>query len=409
VATVVLIGTLDTKGREYAFVRDRLAEAGVEPLVVDVGVLGEPSFAPDVPASEVAALAGHRLEELRFAREGSDTRAVALDAMARGAAAIVARLHAEGRCQAVLGLAGSGGSSVIGVAMQALPLGVPKLLVTTMATSVGAEYVGTKDVCLLSSVTDIAGLNRVSRAVLTNAALAAAGMARRPPDDATTATAPLVALTMMGVTTPAVLALQSALEARGFETIVFHAVGSGGRAMEQMVTDGLIDAVLDVTTHEIVDHELGGIFDAGPDRLAAIGRCATPFVAVPGATEFVNFGPRTTVPVHLDVPERSIVVHNPSVCAVRTTPTEQTEVGRIFAEKVNAATGRAAVVLPLAGLSAYEEQGGPFVDSAADRAMFAAVRATLSAGISLYEVEAGINDPAFAEAVLQAFDDVWVQ
>jgi uncharacterized protein (UPF0261 family) len=409
VATVVLIGTLDTKGREYAFVRDRLAEASVEPFVVDVGVLGEPSFAPDVPASEVAALAGHRLDELRFTREGSDTRAVALDAMARGAAAIVARLHAEGRCQAVLGLAGSGGSSVIGAAMQALPLGVPKLLVTTMATSVGAEYVGTKDVCLLSSVTDIAGLNRVSRAVLTNAALAAAGMARRPPDDATTATPPLVALTMMGVTTPAVLTLQSALEARGFETIVFHAVGSGGRAMEQMVTDGLVDAVLDVTTHEIVDHELGGIFDAGADRLAVIGRCATPFVAVPGATEFVNFGPRTTVPAHLDVPERSIVVHNPSVCAVRTTAAEQAEVGRIFAEKVNAATGRAAVVLPLAGLSAYEEHGGPFVDSEADRVMFAAVRATLRAGIPLYEVEADINDPVFAEAVLEAFDGVWVQ
>jgi uncharacterized protein (UPF0261 family) len=387
-------------------VRDRLVEAGVEPLVVDVGVLGEPSFAPEVPAAEVAALAGRSLGELRFSREGSDTRAVALGTMAAGAAAVVARLYADGRCQAVLGLAGSGGSSVIGTAMQALPVGVPKLLVTTMATSVAATYFGTKDVCVMSPVTDIAGLNRVSRAVLSNAALAVAGMARRQQDAAPT-TAPLVALTMMGVTTPAVLALQSALEADGFETIVFHAVGSGGRAMEEMVADGLIDAVLDVTTHEIVDHELGGMFDAGADRLAVAGRHAIPLVAVPGATEFVNFGPRTSVPAHLDVPERRIVVHNPSVCAVRTTAEEQARIGRIFAEKVNAARGQTAVVLPLRGFSAYAERGGPFVDAKADRGLVDAVRTTLRRGIPVYEVEASINDPAFVEAALLAFNRVW--
>lgn len=404
--TIVLIGTLDTKGREYAFVRDRLREAGVEPLVVDVGVLGEPPFQPNVGASEVAALSGHELRELRFAREGSDTRAVALEAMARGAEILVRRLHREGRCQAILGLAGSGGSTVISAAMQVLPVGVPKLLVTTMAGSVGARYVGTKDVCLMSAVTDIAGLNRVSRAVLANAAAAAAAMAQRTAA-ATSSGTPLAALTMMGVTTQAVLALQSGLEERGFETIVFHAVGSGGRAMEEMVADGLVDAVLDVTTHEIVDHELGGIFDAGPDRLAAVGRLGIPLVAAPGATEFINFGPRETVPAHLDVPERRIVVHNPDVCAVRTTAEEQAELGCVFAQKVNEAVGPAAIVLPLGGLSRYEEDAGPFVDAEADAAFFASARRMIRPGILLEEVEASINQPRFVEATLGAFDRVW--
>jgi uncharacterized protein (UPF0261 family) len=406
VATIVLIGTLDTKGREYAFVADRLREAGVEPLIVDVGVLGEPPFRPDVSASEVAALSGHDLQDLRFAREGSDTRAVALDAMARGAEVLMRRLHEEGRCQGVLGLAGSGGSSVISAAMQVLPIGVPKLLVTTMAGSVGAGYVGTRDLCLMSPVTDIAGLNRVSRAVLANAAAAVAAMAQSAVA-VTSNGAPLVALTMMGVTTPAVVALQSGLEQRGFETVVFHAVGSGGRAMEEMAADGLVDAVLDVTTHEIVDHELGGIFDAGPDRLAALGRLGLPLVAVPGATEFVNFGARDTVPPHFDVPERHIVVHNPNVCAVRTTAEEQARLGRVFAQKVNEAVGPAAVVLPLGGLSRYEEDGGPFVDPDAGAAFFAATRAAVRPGILVEEVQASINEPAFVEAALAAFDRVW--
>jgi uncharacterized protein (UPF0261 family) len=406
VATVVLMGTLDTKGREYAFVRDRLRDAGVVALVVDVGILGEPPFPPDVSAAEVAALAGRTLEELRFGREGSDTRWVALETMAEGAAALVRRLHDEGRCQGLLGLAGSGGSTVVSAAMRALPVGVPKLLVTTMAGTVGADYVGTRDVCLMSSVTDIAGLNRVSRAVLTNAAVAVAAMARSAATGEAGG-APLVALTMMGVTTPAVLALQSGLEALGFETIVFHAVGSGGRALEEMVADGLIDAVVDVTTHELVDHELGGIFDAGPDRLAAIARSGIPLVAVPGATEFVNFGARATVPAHLDVLERPIVVHNPSVCAVRTTSEEQRRLGRIFAAKVNEATGRAVVVLPLRGLSRYEEDGGPFVNVTGDQGFFAAVRETLRKEVVLEEVDASINEPAFVEAALAAFGRVW--
>ena len=232
--TVVLVGTLDTKGAEYAFVRDRLREAGVGVTVVDVGILGEPAFVPDVTAAEVARAAGRELADLRFAREGSDTRAVALAAMQRGATALVGELHARGACDGVLGLGGSGGSTVISGVLRALPVGVPKLLVSTMASGNVRSFIETSDICLLHPVTDIQGLNRVSRRVLANAAHAMAGMVRGLAD-LPVADRPLVALTMMGVTTPAGQRAQAALEAAGFETIVFHAVGSGGRAMEEMV------------------------------------------------------------------------------------------------------------------------------------------------------------------------------
>lgn len=402
--TIVLIGTLDTKGREYAYVRDLLREAGVEPLVVDVGVLGDPAFEAEIRAAQVAALGGERLEALRFAREGSDTRAHALAVMGRGAAALVRRLREEGRCDGVLGLAGSGGSAVIAEAMRALPVGVPKLLVSTMAgTSAGVD-VGTRDIAVLSPVTDIAGLNRVSRTILGNAASAIAAMASAPARSAD-ADGPLVALTMMGVTTPCVLRVQAGLEENGFETIVFHAVGTGGRALEEMVADGLVDGVCDVTTHELTDHELGGIFDAGPERLAVAGRRGLPFVAVPGATEFVNFGARDTVPPRLE--QRRIVVHNPSVCAVRIDRDEAAHVGRVFAERVNAAGGPAAVVLPLRGCSSYELTDGPFVDAEADAALFDAIRANLRRDIDLREVDANVNDHAAADEILGAFLELY--
>ncbi|MDQ4081463.1 MAG: Tm-1-like ATP-binding domain-containing protein, partial [Actinomycetota bacterium] len=400
--------SLDTKGREYAFARERLERAGLRTLVVDFGVLGEPPFTPDVGAAEVARAGGTELEDLRFSREGSDTRAVALDVMERGAAKIVRELHEDGRCQAVLGLAGSGGSTVASGAMRALPIGVPKVLVSTMAAGNVGLFVGTRDLCLLHSVTDVAGLDRVSRGILVNAANATAGMVLgEPPGEG--GGKPLVAITMFGVTTPAVLRVQSALENDGFETIVFHAVGSGGRAMEEMIAEGIVDAVIDVTTSELTDYTLGGIFDAGPDRLEAAGRLGIPQVVVPGALEVLNFGPRATIPTALDVPERRVVVHNPSVSAVRVNRDEAAELGRLLARKVNAATGPVAVVLPLGGLSKYSAPGGPFVDPDADEALFAAVRETLRDDVPLLEVDANVNDVPFADAVVAAFHDVWAR
>jgi uncharacterized protein (UPF0261 family) len=385
-------------------VRDRLRGLAVEVLMVDVGVLGEPPFTPDVSASEVAELGGAELDRLRFGREGSDTRAHALEVMGRGASVLLRRLREEGRCDGVLGLAGSGGSAVIAEALRALPIGVPKLLVSTMTATSAGDYVGTRDLALLHPVTDIAGLNRVSRTILANAAAAIAGMAsaRLAP---TETDRPLVALTMMGVTTQCVLRVQKELELAGFETIVFHAVGTGGRALEEMVEEGLIDAVCDVTTHEIADEDLGGIFGAGPDRLTVAGRRGLPLVAVPGALEFVNFGPRETVPARLE--NRSIVIHNPSVCAVRIDPVEAVRIGRLFAEKVNLATGPAAVVLPLRGCSSYELADGPFVDLEADAALFQTIRAHLRPGVRLREVDANVNDPETAEAIGEQFAEVW--
>ncbi len=405
--TVVLVGTLDTKGPEYAFVRDRLDDSGVAVVVVDVGVLGEPAFAPDVTATEVAHAAGAEIADLRFTREGSDTRAVALATMERGAVDVVARLRAEGRCDGVMGLGGSGGSTVVSAVLRSLPVGVPKLLVSTMASGNVRNFVGTSDVTLVYSVTDVQGLNRVSRKVLANAAAAMAGMVRGAVAAAAGPETPLVALTMFGITTPCVQRIQAALEAAGFETIVFHAVGSGGQAMEAMIDAGLVDGVVDVTTSELTDEHCGGIFSAGPDRLTAAGRVGIPQVVVPGALEVVNFGPRDSVPAHLDVPERRIVVHNPSVCAVRTNAIESAELGRILAAKVNAATGPTAVLLPLQGLSKYEAPDGPYVDPEADAALFDAIRTTLRPGIELVEIDANVNDPVFADAAAETFLALW--
>ena len=406
--SVVLVGTLDTKGPEYAFVRDRLRDAGVTVVVIDVGVLGEPSFEPDVTAQEVAAAAGAELADLRFAREGSDTRAVALATMGRGAIEIVRQVAAEGRAQGVMGLGGSGGSTIVSGVLRSLPVGVPKLLVSTMASGNVRTFVGTSDICLVYPVTDVAGLNRVSRKVLTNAANAMAGMVRGTADSAVM-DRPLVAITMFGITTPGVLRVQAGLEAAGFETIVFHAVGSGGRAMEEMIDAGLIDGVVDFTTTELTDELMGGVFSAGPDRLEAAGRRGIPQVVVPGALEVINFGPRETIPAHFDNPDRRIVVHNPTVSAVRTNAAESATLGHLLAAKVSAATGPTAVLLPLGGLSRYEAPGGPYVDRAADEALFAAVRAELRPGIELLELDSNINDPAFADATVGAFLALWGQ
>jgi len=404
--TVVLVGSLDTKAREYAFVKERLQVAGVIPVVLDFGVLQDPPFPPDFSAEDVASAAGAKLSDLRFAREGTDTRAVALATMERGVSVILRRLVDEGRCDGVLGLAGSGGSSVISGAMRSLPLGMPKLLVSTMASGNVGGYIGTRDICIMYSVTDIAGLNRVSRMVLSNAAAAIAGMGRdrrtAPDGDR-----PLVALTMFGITTPGVLRLVERLENAGFETIVFHATGSGGRAMEEMMDEGLIDGVIDYTTSELVDDMLGGVFSAGPHRLEAAGRNGIPQVVVPGALEVLNFGARDTVPEKYDRPERKLIIHNSNVCAVRTTKEESAQLGKIFATKVSGATGPVSVLIPTKGLDKYEAVGGPWVDPDTDRVLFAAIKSNMRKDIPVTELPYNINDPEFADATFDAFMELW--
>jgi len=410
-ATVVVVGTVDTKGREVAFVADSVRAACATPLVVDVGVLepptGEERVACDVPAAEVARAGGRELEELRTGGETAGARAAALDVMATGLTEILRGLLAEGRCDAVLGLGGSSGTNVATAAMRALPVGVPKVMVSTMASGDVSPYIGTKDICLMYSVTDIAGLNRISRLVLENAAHAAAGMALYRGGATAGEQPPLVAITMFGVTTPCVLRVQQALEERGFETAVFHATGAGGRCMEELVEDGLVQGVVDLTTSELTDELCGGILTAGPDRLEAAGRRGIPQVVVPGALEIINWGPKDTVPEAHRVPERRLHVHNPTVTITRTNLEESRELGRVLAEKVSRATGPAIVLLPLKGLSAVDAPGQPYEDPEADAALFDAIRSGLRPDIPLREVGAAINDPEFAAAVVAAFDEAW--
>lgn len=409
-STVVLIGTLDTKGPEYAFVKERLIEAGVTPVVIDFGVLGDPFFEPEYSASQVAQAAGSSLEQLRFSREGTDTRAVALDTMSRGIIEVLRQLRQENRCDAVLGFGGSGGSSVISAGMRSLPVGVPTVLVSTMASGDVRRFVDTKDLCLMYSVTDIAGLNRVSRKILTNAAYAAAGMATAHSTVETTDDKPLIAVTMFGITTPGVLRIVHQLEAAGFETVVFHAVGSGGKAMENMIDDGLIDGVIDYTLAELTDELLGGWFTAGPNRFEAASRHGIPQVVVPGAIEVLNFGPVSSVPEKYQKPERMLIVHNPNVCAVRATKEEQIELGRIIARKLSKATGPAAILFPKKGLDSYEQPpDGPWINEEADQAMFDTIRAELRNDIEILEVDANINDAVFADKTVETFLRLWQQ
>jgi uncharacterized protein (UPF0261 family) len=390
-ATVVLVGTLDTKGAEYAWLAQRLRGHRVDVVTVDVGPLSD--AAADVTAAEVARAAGADPAALRSAGD----RGAAMAVMAAGAARVVADLHAAGRLDGVLAVGGSGGTSVAARAVQELPVGVPKLLVSTMASGDVAPYVGAVDVTLMYAVVDVAGINSVSAQVLGNAAAAIAAMAREYAARRTAPAAghrPLVGLTMFGLTTPAVDEARAELERLGYEPLVFHATGAGGRTLEKLAGDGRFAGVLDLTTTELADDLVGGVLSAGPDRLTAAGARGVPQVVSLGALDMVNFGPRETVPAAFD--GRRFVVHNPAVTLMRTTPAEAAELGRRIGARLAAARGPVTVFVPLRGLSGIDRDGGPFRDDKADAALFAALRAELAgSAVELVEVDAHINDPGF--------------
>jgi uncharacterized protein (UPF0261 family) len=398
-ATVVLLGTLDTKGAEYAFLRDRLVQAGLKVLVVDVGTLGPPSTAADVTREQVAEAAGIDLAALTAAGD----RGAAMTAMCAAAPVVIRRLYAEGRCDGVLAAGGSGNTAIATAAMRALPVGVPKIMVSTMASGNTAEYVGVSDVVLMPAVTDVAGLNSVSARILANAAAAMAGMLTAAPLELGEHR-PVVAATMFGVTTAAVTTARDHLERRGYEVLTFHATGTGGRAMESLLESGLIAGVLDLTTTELADELVGGVLSAGPHRLEAAGRLGMPQVVSLGALDMVNFGPPDTVPAAFA--GRTFYQHNPSVTLMRTTPEECAELGRRVGRKLSAATGPVAVFVPLRGISALSGAGGPFADAVADEALLAGLRSTLAPQVELHEVDAQINDPEFAHAMAARLDEL---
>jgi uncharacterized protein (UPF0261 family) len=390
---VLLIGTLDTKGDEFAFLRSRLLAAGVEVILADVGT-GAPAHGvePDIAREEIVADVASLVD-----------RGAAVTAMAEGAAALAARLFAEGRVDGVLGAGGSGNTVIATAAMRALPVGVPKLMVSTMAAGDTRDFVGGTDLTLMASVTDVAGLNSISAQILANAAAAMAGMVRAPRVEHGEQR-PLIGATMFGVTTPCVTHARELLEARGYEVLVFHATGTGGRAMEALVSSGLLSGVLDATTTELCDDLVGGILSAGPERLEAAGRAGIPQVVSLGALDMVNFGARDTVPPQFA--ERNLYVHNPSVTLMRTTREECAELGRRIAAKLSAATGPTVLFVPLRGVSAIDAEGQPFHDPEADAALFDALREGVDERVQVIELDCNVNDEAFAEAMANKLDEL---
>lgn len=391
--TIALIGTLDTKGEELSFLRDRIEKAGLKTIMIDVGVLAKPLFEVDISQSEVAAAAN---EDLASLQSGAD-RGRSVTAMALGATVILRRLFEQQCIHGVVSLGGSAGTAIATAAMRGLPYGFPKLMVSTVASGDTNPYVGTKDICMMPSVVDIAGLNHVSRRILSNAAGAIWGMVAAEPN--VLAEKPAIAATMFGVTTPCVTVARHALEQRGFEVLVFHATGVGGKAMEQLIEDGAFKAVLDLTTTELADEVVGGVMSAGPHRLEAAGRKGIPQLVCPGAIDMVNFGPAESVPFQFR--SRSLYVHNPSVTLMRTTPEECAEIGRITAIKLNRAEGPVTVLIPLKGVSAIDKLGGPFYSQAALNAYRGALKEALSPAVRLIELEAHINDEVFALAAAE--------
>lgn len=391
--TVALVGTLDTKFDEYAWLVEQLHKAGAETLTIDVGSFSTSSLA-DVSSDAVIEAAGEDPTELRRRRDRGEMMTV----MGRGAAAVVARLANEGRIHGLLAIGGSGGSSVAAPAMQALPIGFPKLLVSTMASGNVNPYVGEVDATLMYSVVDVAGINSISTLVLDNAVAAITGMANafeaRQADTADGEHKPVIGLSMFGLTTPAVDEARARLTELGYECLVFHATGTGGKALEKLVDDGLLVGVCDLTTTELADDLVGGVLSAGPHRLEAAGRKGTPQVVSLGALDMVNFGPRESIPSKFD--QRQFLVHNPTVTLMRTTAEEMAELGARIANKLRDAIGPTTLLLPLRGLSGIDVADGPFYDTDADAALFSALRTKLQGSeVEIIECDATINDPGF--------------
>ena len=392
-SNVVLVGTFDTKGHEYAFVRDRITARGVDVVLVDAGILAEPLVAPDVTRQEVAAAAGADVEALAAARD----RAAAIETMGRGASAVLSRLHAEGRLDAVGALGGTGGTTLATHAMRQLPLGVPKLMVSTIASGDTSPYVGSTDIAMMYSVVDIAGINQISLRILTNAAGSLVGMATEPVP-ALDRARPLIVASMWGVTTPCVTTAREHLEGLGYDVLVFHQTGTGGRSMEELLETGLVAGVLDVTPTELLGELAGGIWPAGPERLEVAGRLGIPQVVSLGALDLISIGPPD--PLAERFRSRWIYRHDEHVAAARTTADESAALARVIAGKLNAATGPVALFVPLHGFSPLSVPGAEFYDAAADAALIVGLRELIDpARVEFHEVESDINDPKLAIAM----------
>jgi uncharacterized protein (UPF0261 family) len=396
--TIAVLGTFDTKGPEHAFVADRIRARGHTPLLINVGCLAAPTVPPDINAEDVAARGGEGWREILSRRD----RGECVSLMGRGAAAILAELAATGKIHGVISLGGGGGTAIATAGMRALPVGLPKLMVSTLASGQTAHYVGTTDITMMPAIVDVAGINRVSRAIFANAAGAICGMveARQGAPAAAAPDRPLIVASMFGNTTPCVTEAKRILEEAGYEVLVFAATGNGGRAMESLIGSGLVAGVLDITTTEWADELVGGVLTAGPERLDATARARIPAIVTPGCLDMVNFGEPSTVPAKFT--GRNFYQHNAQVTLMRTTPAECAELGRILAEKLNCYPAPVTFLIPRRAISVISAAGKPFYDPAADEALFSAVKAGLRPDIPVVELDIEINDPAFARACAEA-------
>ncbi len=401
--TVLAIGAFDTKGPDYDFIRQLILLRGHSVVTVDTGVLATTDLFPvDVEADELAAAGGATLQQLRQTGD----RGEAMKVMSAGAAVVARRLYDEGRFDGIIGMGGSGGSTVVTAAMRALPVGVPKICVSTVASGDTSGYVGLSDVTLIPSIADVAGINRISRLIYSRAAGAICGMVETEIS-AVTDERPVIAASMFGNTTQCVDACSRTLTESGYEVLVFHATGAGGRTMESLVDEGLVDAVLDITTTEWADEVCGGVFSAGPDRLSGPGRRGIPHLIVPGCVDMANFHGMDNVPQHYLDADRLFYEWNPSVALMRTNVEENRKIGEAFAAVANASHGPVAFLLPKRGVSILDGDGEQFCDRVADEALFGAIRQHVKRGtIRIEELDANINDVAFSNRAVEMMHEL---
>ncbi|MGG0824585.1 Tm-1-like ATP-binding domain-containing protein [Paenibacillus turicensis] len=397
--TIAIAGTFDTKGEEYLYIKGIAEELGLRTFMIHTGVF-KPIFTPDVSNEDIAQAVGMDMKALAEKKD----RALATEVLSKGLEKLVPELYKQGKFDGIISFGGTGGTSLITPAMRALPIGVPKVMVSTVASGNTAPYVGTSDIMMIPSVVDIAGLNSISTKIFTNAVFAIAGMLKFEHTHEIEKK-PLIGATMFGVTTPCVTAARKYMEDRGYEVLVFHATGVGGQSMEALIDAGFIEGVLDLTTTEWVDEIVGGVLNAGPHRLEAASRNRIPQVVSVGALDMCNFGPMDTVPEKFK--DHMFYKHNPTVTLMRTTVEENEQVGKKIAEKLNMAKERTVLMLPLKGVSGIDIEGQPFYDAEADQMLFDTLRKHVDPSVvEIIEMDCDINDPSFAEAAAQKLIDM---
>lgn len=393
-ATIAILGTMDTKGEEHAYVAELIRRRGHKTLIIDVGILGEPKLKPDILREEIAHAAVADLVELVKKKD----RGEAVKAMSIGAPIVLARLVEEKKIDGVISLGGGGGTAIGTAAMRVLPVGFPKVMVSTLASGNTAQYIDVKDIVMFPSVVDIAGLNRISRQILARAAGAICGMIELKPVPG--ADLPIIVASMFGNTTECVEKAREILENEGYEVLVFHANGTGGRAMEALIETGMVSGVLDITTTELADEWVGGFLSAGPNRLRAAGKMGVPAIVCPGCLDMVNFYAMDSVPLKFS--GRNFYQHNSQVTLMRTTPDESAALGKIIADKLKIYKAPVSVLIPKKGISVISAPGQKFYNPKADRSLFEAIKGNLRSDIELVEMDCNINDPDFAEACARA-------